>query len=77
MTVGWNVFREHWRKGYGAEAAQAALDYAFRHYEPKRVIAFIDPKNLASIRVSEKLGMRFEAAADFYGAPTSRYVVER
>ncbi|CAN5794176.1 hypothetical protein BH11MYX4_BH11MYX4_07650 [soil metagenome] len=75
--IGWTVFREHWRKGYAAEAARAALEHAVVHYGAKRVIAFIDPRNVASIGVAEKLGMTYDGVTDFYGEPTSRYAVER
>ena len=76
FEIGWTVFRAHWRKGYGAEAAQAALDHAFTDYGTKRVIAHIDPKNEGSIGVALKIGMRFEGDADFYGQPTSRYAID-
>lgn len=77
FEIGWTVFRPHWRKGYAAEAAQAALDHALGEYGAARVIAYIDPKNEASIGVSKRLGMHYEGVADFYGQPSSRYAIER
>jgi ribosomal-protein-alanine N-acetyltransferase len=50
----------HQRQGYGSEAAQALVDYAFRHLGLKRVVATTDYDNVASIGVMRTLGMRIE-----------------
>ena len=51
----------HWGKGYIPEAARALLDFAFGTLGLHRVFADCDPRNPASVRVMEKLGMRQEA----------------
>jgi RimJ/RimL family protein N-acetyltransferase len=38
----------------------AIRDYAFGTLNLKRLIALIDPGNAASIRVAEKIGLRYE-----------------
>ncbi|GAB3437007.1 GNAT family N-acetyltransferase [Massilia solisilvae] len=58
--IGYAFGREHWNKGYAAEAAKAVLDYGFRVLDLNRVEADIDPRNLASARVLERLGFRKE-----------------
>jgi RimJ/RimL family protein N-acetyltransferase len=50
-----------WGKGYIPEAARALLDFAFGTLGLHRVWADCDPRNPASFRVMEKLGMRREA----------------
>jgi RimJ/RimL family protein N-acetyltransferase len=60
VEVGYRLVRSAWGQGYATEAAQAVRDYAFSVLGLKRLIAIIDPSNLASIRVAEKLGMTFE-----------------
>lgn len=77
LELGWTVFRRHWRRGYASEAAQAALDHAFGRHAVPRAIAHIDPENVASIRVSEHIGMTYEGDVDFYGERTGRYAVAR
>jgi ribosomal-protein-alanine N-acetyltransferase len=58
----WYVLRRaDWGQGLSCEAARALLDHAFRELHLHRVYVDIDPENLASIRVAEKLGMRHEA----------------
>ncbi|HXX19807.1 MAG TPA: GNAT family protein [Candidatus Acidoferrum sp.] len=59
--VGYVLARAHWGQGYMVEAARAVLDAAFRQIGLHRVWATCDPRNRASYRVMEKLGMRREA----------------
>lgn len=49
-----------WGKGYATEAAAEIRDHAFRHLGVTRLVALVDPENVASIRVAEKIGMQFE-----------------
>ncbi len=50
-----------WGHGYIPEAARALLDFGFAELGLHRVMVDTDPRNLASIRVAQKLGMRKEA----------------
>lgn len=50
----------HQRQGYASEAAQALVEYAFKHLHLKRVIAETNYDNVASMSVMRKLGMRIE-----------------
>jgi len=47
-------------RGYAVEAARSMVDLAFGELGLHRVYADIDPRNAASVRVAEKLGMRRE-----------------
>jgi len=51
---------DSWGKGYATEAASALRDYALGRLKVPRLIALIDPENVASARVAEKVGMQFE-----------------
>ena len=46
------------RRGYGTEAAQVLVDYAFKHLHLTRVVAETTFDNVASMGVMRKLGMR-------------------
>ncbi len=50
----------HRRHGYATEAAQALVEYAFRHLGLKRIVATTSYDNPASTGVMHKLGMRIE-----------------
>jgi RimJ/RimL family protein N-acetyltransferase len=45
-----------WGRGLATEAARAILTFGFEAMELHRVEAMVDPENLASLRVLEKLG---------------------
>jgi RimJ/RimL family protein N-acetyltransferase len=77
LEIGWSMVRRFWGQGFASEAAGAALHFAFETRQAPRVVAHIDAPNLASIRVSQRLGMRHEADVDFYGTVVGRYVIER
>lgn len=58
----WYVLdRSRWGQGYTSEAARAVADFAFGTLGLHRMWADCDPRNPASARVMEKLGMRQEA----------------
>ena len=56
--VGWGIVREAWGKGYATEGATPAIDWAFDHLGWTEVIHCIDPQNVASQRVAERLGSK-------------------
>ncbi|HEY0925058.1 GNAT family N-acetyltransferase [Brevundimonas sp.] len=56
--VGWGLHPDAQGKGYGVEAATAALDYAFDVLGWEDVIHCIDPDNTPSQRLAERLGSR-------------------
>ena len=52
--------REHWGRGYAREGCQALIGEAFRQ-GTHRIYAECDPRNEASWRLLERLGMAREA----------------
>lgn len=77
--IGWRLRPEVWGRGYALEAARPVVDHAFRTLVLERLIAAdIDSRNLASIRVAEKLGMRFmEEGPVRHGVACKTYVMTR
>jgi len=59
-NIGWSIHPDFQGKGYAGEAARALLDFAFVKRGLHRVTANGDPRNLASTRLMERLGMRRE-----------------
>ena len=57
VEIGYDFMSAYWGRGLATEAAGAVRDYAFRQLGLKRVISLIQPSNLASVRVAEKIGM--------------------
>lgn len=59
--LGYMLGAPDWGKGFATEIALALLDAAFFGLRAQRVISTVDINNRASIRVLEKIGMRWEA----------------
>jgi len=57
--LGYELTQEAWGKGLATEASLACLRHAFEEAGLRRVITGADAENVASVRVIEKLGMRF------------------
>ena len=61
VDLGYMLGLEDWGKGFATEIALALIDAAFFDLRADRVISTVDVNNSASIRVLEKIGMRWEA----------------
>ncbi len=60
VDIGYAFLPSFWSKGYAVEAALAVKHYGRDVIGLKRIVAITDPQNAASIRVLEKIGMKFE-----------------
>ena len=56
LEIGWTLGKAHWGKGYASEAAAAALRYAFLTQPVPRLISCIDPENVPSQAVAQRIG---------------------
>ncbi|WP_232819181.1 GNAT family N-acetyltransferase [Homoserinimonas sp. OAct 916] len=61
FEIGWVFHPAFHRRGYATEAARAILDLCFTTLGAHRVFARLDPRNEASVRLCDRLGMRREA----------------
>lgn len=73
LEIGWVVARAFWNQGYATEAATACRDHAFGALGRDRVISLIDPQNVPSIRVAEKIGERYERDVEIMVGPVGLY----
>ena len=60
IDVGFALLPAFWSKGYAFEAADAVVTYGRDVLGISRIVAITAPDNNSSIKVLEKLGMRFE-----------------
>jgi RimJ/RimL family protein N-acetyltransferase len=61
VEIGYTLSPVFQGKGYAVEAVRAVMDYLFHDLHKHRITASVDPENLKSIKLLEKLGMRKEA----------------
>ncbi|HEX8775946.1 MAG TPA: GNAT family N-acetyltransferase [Pyrinomonadaceae bacterium] len=57
LELVYHFARLYWGRGFAPEAARACLRYAFEKLNAPAVVATVDPKNLQSKRVLEKIGL--------------------
>ncbi len=59
IDLGYRLHKRYWGKGYATEGAIGALKYGFEVMKYKTIVARARHENIASIRVMQKLGMRY------------------
>lgn len=74
--IGWWLARAWWGRGLATEAARAALRDGFDRAALSRIVAIAQPANTASIRIMQKLGMKFEKTFAPRGIPVAYYSIE-
>jgi RimJ/RimL family protein N-acetyltransferase len=63
IEVGYHIRPELWGRGLATEAVAACRDFARDVAGLDRLVALIDPRNVASQRVATKAGLTFEREA--------------
>ena len=58
------IFREYWGRGLGRQGARWVLSELFERRGVRRVLAHIDERNVASIRIALAIGMSPASAAE-------------
>ena len=68
--IGYHICKDHWRKGYAAEAAAACIRVAFEQFGFPAVYSYMNADNEPSWRTAMKNGMTLvdEYADDHHGA---------
>lgn len=64
IEIAYLLDKSFWHQGLATEAAQGILNYAFKRLNLARLICLIDPENIASQRVAERIGMTLERKVD-------------
>jgi RimJ/RimL family protein N-acetyltransferase len=73
VDIGFALLPRYWNRGYALESARAVLAYGREVLELDRIVAITSPDNAASIRLLEKIGLRFEQTIEFGGEPTKLF----
>ena len=77
IEIGYRMHPDYWNKGLATEAARAVRDHAFRDLNLPRVISLIQPKNIASQRVADKIGLTLEKQTIYRGSLTNVFSLSR
>jgi RimJ/RimL family protein N-acetyltransferase len=77
IEVGYHLARHTWGKGYATEGARACLRHGFNRLRLERIVGIVDPDNLASRHVLEKIGLSYEGTGHYYDTDVLVYVASR
>lgn len=75
VELAWTLVSEHRGKGFATEAMRAIVTHLVEQVKPARILAHVDHDNAASLRVADKLGMRYVGDVPFYDTSLRRYVL--
>lgn len=77
VDLGYRLLSEYWGRGIATESSLAVVRHGFETLGLTRIIGLVLPENPGSIRVLEKLGMRYHGMVEFFGEQVQRWVLER
>ncbi|HKY22480.1 MAG TPA: GNAT family N-acetyltransferase [Vicinamibacterales bacterium] len=77
LEIGYAVQREQWNLGFATEAAIGCRNFGFTDLDRRHLVSLIDPGNVASKRVAEKVGMSLEKEIDRWGKRIRVYGIAR
>jgi len=80
IEIAYLLDKNFWHQGLATEAAQAIMQHGFEKLDYNRLICLIDPDNIASQKVAERIGMTLERRVDGIAGdnfPTLIYAIEK
>jgi RimJ/RimL family protein N-acetyltransferase len=77
VDLGYRFRSDYWGLGIATESSLDVVRYGFETLGMERIIGLVLPENTGSIRVLEKVGMRYDGTIDYCGAQALRWVLER
>jgi RimJ/RimL family protein N-acetyltransferase len=73
--IGYRLDPAFWGRGIATEAASTALQYGFEQLNFPYILGIVERENAASVRVIEKLGMKYKKETVFHGVKVDIYQV--
>jgi RimJ/RimL family protein N-acetyltransferase len=80
IEIAYLLDKNFWHQGLATEASNGIMKYAFEKLNLSRLICLIDPDNVASQRVAERIGATLERKVDGIEGdnfPTLIYAIEK
>jgi ribosomal-protein-alanine N-acetyltransferase len=77
VELAYMLAREEWGRGLAVEAGRACLRYGFERLGVESITGLTMHDNWRSRRVLERVGMKFQRDARFYGFDCVMYSIER
>ena len=77
--IGFAFLAEHQSQGFAHESAKAVMNFGHGRLKIEIIVAFVNPDNERSIRLLERLGLRFAGEGNLGGisSPQSMYLSDQ
>jgi [ribosomal protein S5]-alanine N-acetyltransferase len=77
VDIGYRLMPAYWGVGLATEASRAAIEDGFTRLHLEHIIGLVAPENVASVRVLEKLGLRFVEMIEYRSSQVAKYDLRR
>ncbi len=77
LDLGYRFIRRYWGNGYAKESATASAAYAWNVLNASQLFGMADVQNIASRKVLEHTGLRYQEVFYWNGIETAWYRMER
>ncbi len=76
--IGFRFLEQYWKLGYGKEVCNSLIDYAFCQEEVSSIIAYVDIRNIGSVKILDqsKLGFVKESYNEEFKSTDRYYAME-
>jgi RimJ/RimL family protein N-acetyltransferase len=77
LDFGWRYARKFWNQGYGTEVAKEVFEYGKTVLNLDSIVCVAYSENMGSIKIFEKLGMKFCGNIKLKNRDALKYIWER
>lgn len=77
VDIGYRFLPGCWGHGYASESGAAVIADGFETLRLPRIVGLVEPTNVASVRVLQKLGLVYDGdvVVPFHATPVQRYAI--
>ncbi|MCD5991765.1 GNAT family N-acetyltransferase [Pseudomonas sp. CDFA 553] len=77
VEIGYRLAPQFWGRGLATEIVRATLGYGFEHLGLRSIIAIVQPANVASVRVIQKVGFNAFVYSQYHRLGVKIYRLNR
>jgi RimJ/RimL family protein N-acetyltransferase len=76
VDLGYRLWPKYWGLGLATEASRPCIDYGFDTLRLPRILGLVDPENVRSVRVLQKLGFIFDSMIEYRSHQAAKYLIQ-
>jgi ribosomal-protein-alanine N-acetyltransferase len=76
VDLGYRILPKYWGLGLATEASLPCIAYGFDALRLPRILGLVDPENIRSVRVLQKLRFVFDSMIEYRSQQTAKYLIQ-